>query len=165
MKGKDSMIRKPANNNPISRKLIIWTLVLLLLVFNVSVSINLNAKEGGSCISVTFDKLPMLLVNNAVLCVDGDQYNIPDRELASEIAHESIVATNTDLCVHSKDRWIDLYWGNVLVRRIYWETDHNMFVVYKASLIHWIPFSIEGDGLVFPSDELVHRLESLITTN
>lgn len=142
------------------RSIIIWVTVLFMLILNVGISVNL--RDSGGCISVTFDKFPMLLVNKAVLCVDGKQYDISDSKLVRQIANESIVATNTDLCIHSKERWIDLYLGNLLVRRIYWEPEHDMFIVYKESLIHWIFFSFEGDGLVFPSDELIQSLESII---
>ena len=156
------MIKKWMCNNPKLRKRIVWVLVLILLFLNIGVSVNLNAKEAGGCISVTFDKLPMLLVNKAVLYVDGEQYNISDSKLVREIARESIVATNTDLCVHGAEiRWIDLYVGDVLIRRVGW-TDHDDFLVYEASLIHWIPFSAGGDGLASPPKELISSLESLI---
>ena len=154
-----------ANKRQRLRAIIIWVTVLFLLVLNVGASVNLNAKEGGSCISITFDKLPMLLVNKAVLYVDGEQYDISDNKLVREIAYESIVATNTDICIHGAEkRWIELYVGDVLIRRIGW-TEHDDFLIYEASLIYWIPFSIDGDGLVSPPDELINRLESIIDKN
>lgn len=160
MKGRASMIREWMSNNSKLCKRIILITVLLLLVLNVGIRVNMDIG-----ISVTFDKLPMLLVNKAVLYVDGEQYDISDSKLVREIARGSIVATNTDICVEgAKKRWIELYVGDVLIRRIGW-TDHDDFLIYEASLIHWMPFSQVGDGLVSPPDELINRLESIIDKN
>ena len=154
------MIKKWISNNPKLRKRIVWLVVLVLLFLNIGVGI--NPFDNYGCISITFDKLPMLLVNKAVLYVDGEQYTVSDSKLVREIARESIVATNTDTCVHGAEiRWIDLYVGNALIRRVGW-TDHDDFLVYEASLIHWIPFSAGGDGLASPPKELINSLKSLI---
>lgn len=147
-----------------SLRLLIIGVVLLLLLTNVGISI--NPGDNGGCISVTFDKLPMLLAQKAILCVDGEQYDVSDTKLVREIVRESVVATNTDLRYVNTERWIDIYCGNCLVRRIHWITgDYPMFIVYNASPIHWIFFSNDGDGIVFPSDKLINNLESVIGTS
>ena len=142
------------------RKRIVWIFALLMVLLNVGACINLN--DTGGCISITFDKLPMLLVDRAVLGINEKEYVISDIKFARKIAQESIVASNTDLCIHDRDRWIDLYVGDVRVRRIYWEEEHDSFLVYEADGVHWVLFSAGGEGFIFPSDDLIDTLESII---
>ncbi len=147
-----------------SKKIYILLGVVLLLLLNVGVCF--NPFDNGGCISVTFDKLPMMLADRAVLCVGEERYEINDLSLVHELTKQTCVATNTDLCcTESGDRYIEIYWGNTLVRRMLWERNHDKIVVYNEGVFHWVLFSQEGDGLVFPSEELIAKLNEVIAAS
>ncbi len=140
-------------------RLVCVTAVCILLLLNVAVRI--NPFDGGGCISVAFDKLPMMLANRVVLRSGENRYEITDGELVRQITSETRCATNTDLCYGKADRWIDIYCGNVLVRSMMWESEHNAIIVYRADVFHWILPSDEGFGMVDPSYDLIEKLENV----
>lgn len=159
------MLKKWISEHKKLRSFVLWVLALLLLAINIGISF--NPSDNGGCISVTFDKLPMLLAQKAILRMGDKTYSITDVKLVHEIVSETIVATNTDLRYAETDRWIDIYCGNFIVRKIHWLGRHDtphMFIVYNTSPIHWILFSKDGDGIVFPSDGLIAHLEKIVTT-
>ena len=141
------------------RNLIIWILVVVFLVFNVGVHFNL--KNGQDCLSIVFDKLPMLLANRAVLVCGTNRYDISDTDLVGDIVQETMIATRSGLRYMTQDRWIEIYCGPILIRRIEWVGGlDEMFIVYQPDLIHWvIPMA---EGMVFPSEELLARLNALM---
>ena len=139
---------------------IIASVVLLLLVLNVSIEANPN--DGGGCYSIAFDKLPMLMADKAVICVDGERYEITDTNLVDQITDETMCATNTDLCFSENDRWIELYCGKTLIRRMRWEDHHDSVIVYEADIAHWVFPSMEGYGMVTLSDELLSKLYAVL---
>ena len=139
----------------------IAVVVIGLLFMNVAVSATPNL--GGGCISVTFDKFLMQLVDRAVLRDGNDSYEITDADLIEQIKSETLCATKTDLC-HSEttDRWIELYIGDMLVRQMRWEDEHDQIIVYQADLFHWIIYSLDGDGMVQPSADLTAKLYEIL---
>jgi hypothetical protein len=134
--------------------------IVLLLQINVGVSC--NPFDGGGCISVTFDKLPMMLADRAVIRVGEKHYEMTDLDFVRQITAETRCATNTDLCHNKTDRWIDIYWGETLVRSMMWETEHDSIIVYDAGILHWVFPSDEGLGIVDPSDDLLQKLKQVI---
>lgn len=138
-----------------------WGIVLLLLVLNVGVSLDIGG--NGGCISITFDKLPMRLVNRAVICIGEEEYEVSNKDLVCDIVDETVVATCTDLHHTKADRWIKLYCGNVLVRKIQWsDCCGHIFIVYEAGALHWVLPTYDGEGMVLPSDELINKLNAVI---
>jgi hypothetical protein len=133
--------------------------IALLLLINVGVSC--NPFDGGGCISVTFDKLPMMLADRAVIRVGEKHYEITDRDFVRQITTETRCATNTDLCYNKTDRWIDIYCGNTLIRSMMWESEHNGIIVYEAGVFHWVFPSAEGQGIVDPSNDLLQNLKQV----
>lgn len=137
-----------------------FVVVCLLLLVNAAVCFNTN--DGGGCISVSFDKLPMLIADRVVIRVGEQSYEVTDMELVRQITSETKVATNTDLCNHEIDRWIDVYCGDTLIRSMMWEDYHDGIVVYHAGFLHWIIPSDSGLGIVYPSEELLQKLEEIV---
>ena len=72
-------------------------------------------------------------------------------------------ATNTDLRHPNTERWIELYRGDRLIRRMRWEDNHGGIVVYEADWLHWVFPGDSGEGLVYPSEELLAQLNALIS--
>lgn len=134
--------------------------ICLLLLMNTAVCF--NTQDGGGCISVAFDKLPMMIADRAVIRVGEKSYEVTDTQLVRQITSETRVATNTDLCNHKVDRWIDIYCGDTLIRSMMWEDYHDGIVVYHAGIFHWVIPSDSGLGIVYPSDELLQKLEEVI---
>ena len=140
---------------------ITWICILVLLVLNVG--IGFHPEENQGCLTVVFDKFPMLLANRLVLRIGINSYEISDVDLVRTVVKETMIATSAGLRHMSQDRWIEVYCGNLLVRKIQWVTgaDDHMFVVYNEDVFHWIlPFS-KGEGIVYPSDELIEKLETI----
>ena len=146
------------------RRAIIWIIVLVLLVLNVNLGIYPNGAENSAqgCISVSFDKAPLLLANRIVVRQGYTSYEITDRALIWDLVTESRVPTNAGLRHMQTDRWIEIYCGELLVRNIRWSTglDGDVFVVYKADWLHWIFPGDLTEGQVFPPADLVARLEA-----
>ncbi|MDD6200516.1 MAG: hypothetical protein PUB93_04525 [Firmicutes bacterium] len=145
----------------IKKGLFVFLVALLILLF-LNVSLRINPFDGGGCISIAFDKFPMLIANRAVICYGDVRYEITDIGLVREITSETRCATNTDLRHPNTDRWIEIYCGDTLIRRMRWEDNHDGIIVYNAGVLHWIFPSNDGEGLVYPSEELLARLNTLI---
>lgn len=135
-------------------------LLLFLLIANVAVSF--NPFDNGGCISVALDKPLMMKADRIIIRVGERQYEITDHDIIRKIIAETKVATNTDLRYPSTDRWIDVYCGNILVRSMMWEDNHNQIIVYNNDRLHWIFPSDDGEGIVHPSSELIAVLEEII---
>ena len=144
------------------RRAIIWIIVLVLLVLNVNLGIYPDPDLGDGCISVSFDKLPLLLADRIVVRHGSTSYEITDRALIWDVVTESRIPTNTNRRHTNDNRWIDIYCGDFLVRSIRWASnvDGDVFVVYEPDLFHWLfPWDL-GDGQITPSAELIARLEA-----
>ncbi len=138
-------------------------LVCLLVFLLVNAAVEANPWDSGGCFSVTFDKLAMATADRAVIVVGEERYEISDIQLVRDITEQTMCATNTDLCCSSRgNRWIEIYRGESLVRRMRWEEFHDSVIVYEADLTHWVFPSSDGHGLVSLSDELLAELKAVI---
>ena len=148
------------------RKVAIVCVAIVLVLLFLNVGIRMNPFVSGGCFSFTFDKLPMLLANKAVIRVGDDSYVITDSRLVNEITSETICATHTDLSYPKTDRWIDIYCGNKLIRSMRWDDLHDGIIVYNvhddSGMLHWLFPSYGGDGIVYPSEELISQLNEII---
>ena len=146
------------------RRAIIWIIVLVLLVLNVNLGFYPNGAKysGQGCISVSFDKMLLLLADRIVVRQGNALYEITDRKLIWDVVTESRLPTNAGLRYMQTDRWIEIYCGDLLVRKMRWATalDGDVFVVYEADSLHWIFPEDLSEGQVFPSADLVARLEA-----
>lgn len=149
------------------RKLLIVTcfgLLLLLLLLNASVGI--HPKDNGGCISVSWDKMPMLFADKAVLRIGEYNYTIDDIAVVRSIVSETSVATCTDLRFWEQNAcWIDIYCGDVLIRSMKCEADFTQVVVYEKDILHGIFPSVEGKGMVYLSEELIATIKKQIGNN
>ncbi len=143
----------------IKHKKAIWIGVLLFLLLNVGISFNLADAQGN--ISVTFDKLPMMLANKVVIREGEQTYETTDFSFVKEITNTTLCATHSGICHGNNDRWIEVYCGPVLVRKMRWEHNHNGILVYEPGPLHWI-IGIQDTGIVYPSAELTAKLEALM---
>lgn len=137
--------------------------VVLIVLPAVSAAVSMNPSDNGGCFSVAFDKAAMRSADRAVICVNEERYEISDPALVREIADQTLAATNTDLRHPNTERWIELYRGDRLIRRMRWEDNHGGIVVYEADWLHWVFPSDSGEGLVYPSEELLAQLNALIS--
>lgn len=148
------------------RKVAIVCVFIVLALLLLNVGMHMNPFVSGGCFSFTFDKLPMLLADKAVIRVGDDSYVITDSRLVNDITSETICATHTDLCCSKTDRWIDIYCGDTLIRSMRWEDGHDGIVVYNvyndSGILHWIFPTDGGDGIVYPSEELISHLKEII---
>lgn len=151
-------------NKKFSKKLLCLCVLLIFLLglLLLNVSLRMNPFDNGGCFSISFDKLPMSMANRVVIYTSDSSVEITDRDLICSITKETSCATNTDLRYEKTERWIEIYCGNTLIRRMRWEDNHGVIVVYHADLIHWIFPSTEGDGIVYPSSQLTAKLEAII---
>lgn len=153
-----------------------WDLVILACVCPVVllflccglVSCNLFSRDAGACLAISpFGRLELLGVDKAVVAVDGEAVTVTDPELLGRIVDETKVATHANVCdgCCMKERSIQLYRGDRLVRSMKWIDGHDSIRVYEADLTHWI-FQEVGAGFrqtgyVELSDELIRELEGL----
>lgn len=147
------------------RRAIIWIIVLILLVLNVNLEVSDLASDHG-CISVSFDKLPLLLADRIVVCQGDERYEITDRGLVWDVATASRVPVHISH-YHDTVRWLEVYCSDFLVRRIRWADGcaGEVFIVYEQDLGHWIFPNGSKGGMVYPSEELLTRLEAACATN
>ena len=150
---------------PPKRVFVIVIIVVLIMLLVINVSVRLNPFEGGGCVSVSFDKLPMLLVDRAVIRYGEFNCEITDTDLIDQISSETRCAAHTDLRYPQTDRWIELYIGNTMIRKMRWENNHNGIIVYNASFYHWVFPSMTGDGIIYPSEELIAKLNAILNTD
>lgn len=153
------------------KKRFVWFIVIiavtLLLVLNVDVRVKLNGSGAG--IFVTLDKLPMLLADRVVISTDDGRWEITDITLIRQITRETSCATEAYVCCFEEgDRWIEVYCGNTMVRRMRCEENGKGIMVYDAGPLHWIiPFTGDAKpvGLVYLSEEAYGQLNNLVQEN
>ena len=142
------------------RRAIIWIIILALLVLNVNLGISDLDSDHG-CISVSFDKVPLLLADRIVVCRGDERYEITDRALVWEVATVSRVPVHIS---HYSDTvcWLEVYCGDFLVRRIRWADGclGEVFIVYEQDIGHWIFPNGENGAMVYPSQELLAKLKN-----
>lgn len=149
-----------------------YTLLLVIAALSVyplfNIAIHFNLFDSGGCIAIVYDKAAMRAADKVVLCVGENRYDIADVALVNRITEETMVATHTRLrYASSTDRWIEIYHGETLVRRMQWATcvDETGVFVYKEDSTHPI-YSVNPtgpeDGMIFPSKKLVEKLNAII---
>lgn len=158
------------NNGKKTKRIIVISIcviciVLLLLLLTANVAVSVNPFDNGGCISVAFDKSFMQKADRVIIRAGEKQYEVTDPDVVRKLVSETKVATNTDLRYPNTDRWIDVYYGSVLVRSMRWADNHDAIVVYKSDKRHWIFPSMEGDGIVEPSEELIEMLNAILNTD
>ena len=130
-------------------------------------SCNLLSGDVGKCLAISpFGKLELLGVDKAVVTVDGEAVTVTDPALLERIVDATKVATHANVCDDSmKDRTIELYRGDRLVRSMKWSDCAGMLRVYEADLTHWIFQEVGAGyrqtGYVELSDELIRELDGL----
>ena len=148
-----------------------YMIVLVVAAISVyhfsSVAIRCNLFDNGGCIAIVYDKASMRAADKVVLCVEENRYDITDVFLVHWITEETMVATHTGLRYHSHtDRWIEIYHGETLVRRMQWAEclyETGVFV-YQEDSTHPIysGYVDPEDGMIFPSKLLVEKLNAII---
>ncbi len=149
-----------ARKNGRRKIIIIICLGLLLVLLLLNVSVEMNLRGNGGCVSVAFDKLPMLLADKVVLRIGEYSYTIDDISVVRQIVSETKVATCTDLRFWEQNAfWIDIYCGDILIRSMKCKSDFTQVIVYEKDALHWIFPTFEGEGMVFLSEELIATLQ------
>ena len=133
-----------------------------------NVAICFNPFDAGGCIAIVYDKAAMRAADRVVLCVGESRYEITDADFVDEITEELMVASHTWLVYDDIDRWIEIYSGDTLVRRMQWAgcTDPKGVFIYFEDELHPIYQNyVSGyvdDGQIRASDELVEKLNAII---
>ncbi len=143
------------------KKLILWGSVALCLclVFALFVGIRVAPYE---CITVVFDKFSMKDADRVVIRVGSAAYEVTDRALVDEITDATLYAERWGQCCdENTDRWIEVYRGENLVRRMRWEANHDSVLVYEPDGGHWI-LGTQEPGQAYLSEELMERLEAVL---
>lgn len=150
-------------------KYILALVLVALTVYrltNIAIRCTLWANSGG-CIAIVYDKAAMRAADKVVLCVGENRYDITNVFLVHWITEETMAATRTGLRYHSHtDRWIEIYHGETLVRRMQWAEclyETGVFV-YQEDSTHPIysGYVDPEDGMIFPSKLLVEKLNAII---
>ena len=103
-----------------------------------NVGINNPFAPLGNAISVVFDKAQVLDADKVVLREGDKSLTITDPAQVRSIAEDFLVANSSGLCGYYQDRWIYIYNGEKLVRKIHWNDHDNLATVYQADLTHWL---------------------------
>lgn len=146
--------------------LLVIAAVAVYPLFNIAIHFNLF--DSGGCIAIVYDKAAMRAADKVVLCVGEKRYDITNVALVNRITEEVMVATHTCLRYAKTDRWIEIYHGETLVRRMQWATcadDTGVFVYQEDAthpIIHGYSKTEPADGMIFPSKKLVEKLNAII---
>jgi hypothetical protein len=123
----------------IARYIILLVIAILIVYPLLNVGFHFNLFDSGGCIAIVYDKAAMRAADKVVLCVGEDRYDITDAALVSWITEEAMAATHTHLRFHEHtDRWIEIYRGETLVRRMRWAecADPTGVFVYQEDEKH-----------------------------
>ena len=161
---------KRINKTQIVRYIFLLVLVALFAyrMCNIAIRCTLWANSGG-CIAIVYDKAAMRAADKVVLCVGENRYDITNVFLVHWITEETMAATRTGLRYHSHtDRWIEIYHGETLVRRMQWAecVDETGVFIYQEDSHHPIysGYVDPEDGMIFPSKLLVEKLNAIIAS-
>ena len=120
-----------------------------------------TVNEGGGCVAVVFDKHEVRNADRIVL-QDGDTViTLTDSTQVRALASEFVVANRSGLCGYYRDRWMEIYRGDKLVRNIHWNDHDDLVTVYEADAGHWVLFGSDK-GQIQLSDEMEERINTLI---
>ena len=149
------------------RLLIAFLICFVILILNMlhllpfSFRVNLNGAYG--CVTVTFDTWAMKQADKVIIKADNKEITVTDKSLVAQIIQETTVATNGPVGC-AKDRTIEVYQGDYLIRSMVWGTCCDSVKVYDADAAHWVLLtgSKNPSGFVSLSDQLVSKLNELI---
>ena len=147
---------------PVIELVIILVIALLIWIFvDVSAESLVNDKAGG-CISVVFDK-PFVKGADRIVVYEKDQViTITDKDTVHQIADLFVVANCTALCSPGRERRIEIYNGDRLVRNIrQTQCGSDMYYIYECDLFHWV-FPEWSDGEVGLTPEERQWLDGII---
>lgn len=141
--------------------LVILALLLLALILIPNVSIASGLKDAGGCVSVSFDKWDMMNADKLVIKIGAAEYTTTDTDFIRQFAQETVAGTHTDYCCANTeyDKWIEIYKGDRLVRRMRWIQNHDA-IAYEADAGHWVLFGDEGHS--FLSNDVRRKLYEMI---
>ncbi len=151
----------------ILRYMIVLVLAALAVYRMFNIGIRCNPFDSGGCIAIVYDKAAMRAADKVVLCVGEDRYEITNLFWVHWITEETMVATHTCLRYSpTTDRWIEIYRGDTLVRRMQWATcvDETGVFVYQEDSTHQIYSGYTGpeEGMIFTSKILAEKLNAII---
>lgn len=135
--------------------------LLLGIALTPFVAVSASLREGGGCVAVVFDKGAVMEADRIVIREGETAVTITEPEAVREIAAAFVVANRTDLCGYHKDKWMEIYNGDTLVRHIHWNDHDELVEVYEADACHWIWPSYSKIGQVQLSDEMVAKLDEI----
>ncbi len=114
------------------------------------------------CITVVFDKHQMKNADRILIRVGNGCYEVTDGDLIREITDSTLYAQTWGQCCEAQpDRWIEVYQGEMLVRRMGWEQAHDGILVYEPDAGHWI-LGAQGPGQVYLPEKVLEKLEAVI---
>ena len=144
--------------------IVVLAMILAVIVLTqvVGVSILGAFSQSGGCVSVVFDKHTVMGADKIVVREGETVITITDKALVREIAAEFVVANRTDLCGHHADKWLEIYNGEKLVRRIHWNDHEELVEVYEADDAHWVWPSDSQIGQIYLSRKFVDRLDEIL---
>ena len=163
-----------------TRKQKVWRVIVICLLVIAAISVYplayliknvaicFNPFDAGGCVAIVYDKAAMRAADRGVLCVGEDRYEITDADFVDDITDELMVASRSGLRFAEIDRWIEIYDGDTLVRRILWAecTDAKGVFIYYEDKLHPVyqdeHLEYTEDGQIIPSDELVEKLNAII---
>lgn len=145
--------------------LVILALLLLALILSLilipNVSVASGLKDAGGCVSVSFDKRDMMTADKLVIKIGAAEYTTTDTDFIRQFAQETVAGTHSDYCCANTeyDKWIEIYKGDRLVRRMRWIQNHDA-IAYEADADHWVLFGDEGHS--FLSNDVRRKLYEMI---
>ena len=137
------------------------------------VAVCFNPFDAGGCIAVVYDKAAMRAADRVVLCDGEDRYEITDNNATDAImidwiTDDLLVASHTALRHVKTDRWLEIYSGDTLVRRMNWAScaDEAGVFIYEEDSVHQVYHAYPSDGsdygMIFPSESLVTWLNNVL---
>ena len=132
-------------------------IILILLFLNVGIG---SCMTGGDCETIVFDKWSMLTADKVIIRVGEESHTVTDQEFIQQITKETLVATAADICIASQndERWIEVYKGEKLVRKMHWRDAHHNVRVYNADGSHWIFPGSTDYGVIYLSEDMLKQL-------
>ena len=119
--------------------------------------------EAGGCTAVVFDKHKVRQADRIVLREGEKVVTITDPETVRQLASSFVVANRNALCGYYMDRWMEIYRGDTLVRRIHWNDHDELVTVYTPDATHWVFLPRNDVGQIYLSEETVQTILSLLS--
>ena len=155
----------------LARKKVIILLAALCIIISTIVLVAVNTSFGASteayaAMSLAFDKRAMQSVDRIIIRTNGTEYELTDVALVNALVEETRAATHIQPSC-PVEKWIDMYYGDQLIRSMGWSSCCNTVNVYDTDAMHWV-ISVEGienGGCVYLPNDLVEALNSSINNS